>query len=634
MIIVGDKMQTSPGGVQGVDRLESIAREHIFGHRLENRIGADLSLYDVAEVMTGPDMLIDHFRCVPDIIDISNRLSYQPMGRALRPSRVREPGALEPVVHVRVEGRRQQSSWANTQEVEAIVEQVVDCHADPAYTGMDFGVVVVGPQPTAHVRHLRNQLLDKLGATAMRERNLEIGTATEFQGAERNVMFLSLIVAAGHDEVITNWPHEHSGRNRKRVQELNVAVSRARDQLWIFHSFDSSQLRPNDARAVVLETPRREQRDLWEQLDKCESQFERDVVVALAEADPGLILRTQVEAIGYSIDIVVEDHDGHRLAVECDGDRWHSSDSQIRRDLYRQRTLETIGWRFNRFLASEWYADPGTYVRRILEDLVRSDIPVVTRATPPTADGENDDAGEDDGEFEPRADGTDEDEPSAARSHLDAPESTSTHPAPAATITGPDDQKAEPGGSTQPGRSGNGREETLICTRCGRSWTRERKRGRKPAVCPTCLAAGNNGPAGQGETETLTCLSCARQWQRPIKRGIKPSKCPECQKTSKRTSSPKPDVVIRETNRILAQALRAQGKVPSGETWQRAKSFLIDGTSIQEAADRAWVDRSADPVQCRRTAPGFVDALVCPGQSNWPIRSRARRVRPWGREPP
>ena len=37
-----------------VDQLSSIAREHISGHRLEDRVGDDLSLYDVAEVMNRP----------------------------------------------------------------------------------------------------------------------------------------------------------------------------------------------------------------------------------------------------------------------------------------------------------------------------------------------------------------------------------------------------------------------------------------------------------------------------------------------------------------------------------------------------------------------------------------------------
>ncbi|MCP3860528.1 MAG: hypothetical protein GY704_12835, partial [Phycisphaeraceae bacterium] len=89
VIVVGDKLQTSPSQVVSTNQLASIAREHIFGHRLEDRIGDDLSLYDIAEVMTGPDMMVDHFRCVPEIIDISNRLSYGPMGRRLQPSRVR-----------------------------------------------------------------------------------------------------------------------------------------------------------------------------------------------------------------------------------------------------------------------------------------------------------------------------------------------------------------------------------------------------------------------------------------------------------------------------------------------------------------------------------------------------------------
>jgi len=373
VIIVGDKLQTSPSKVLDAEKMRSIAREHIFGHRLEDRVGDDLSLYDVAEVMTGPDMMVDHFRCVPEIIDISNRLSYAPMGRSLKASRVREPGALNPVELVEVLGHRPGQSAANVEEIKAIVQQVVACHADPEYRDMDFGVVVVGPNSSAHLKRLRAGLIDALGPQAMRDRNLEVGTASQFQGAERHVMFLSLVVAPAVGERIRIWPHEHTGRNRRNVQQLNVAVSRARDQLWIFHSFTPTQLAPNDARAILLETPPTEPPALSVQLEACDSKFERDVVNALAGADPHLTIMTQVEALGYSIDIVVQDQHGNRLAVECDGDRWHSSDTQIRNDLYRQRTLESIGWRFHRFLASEWYDDPQQYVKEILTELIRSD---------------------------------------------------------------------------------------------------------------------------------------------------------------------------------------------------------------------------------------------------------------------
>lgn len=31
-------------------------------------------------------------------------------------------------------------------------------------------------------------------------------------------------------------------------------------------------------------------------------------------------------------------------------------------------------------------------------------------------------------------------------------------------------------------------EENLICTACNKSWTRERTRGRKPKLCPSCFS--------------------------------------------------------------------------------------------------------------------------------------------------
>lgn len=369
VIVVGDDLQTSPAAqIINDDNIRSVVDEHITGHRLANQVGADLSLYDVAAVMTGPDVMVDHFRCVPEIIELSNRLSYEPKGKRLLPSRVREPGALVPVKQVEVRGRRFRSG-ANDTEATALVAQVAKCHADPAYAGMDFGVVVVGTTPTAHLKKLRELLLQVLGPTAMEDRDLEVGTPAEFQGAERNVMFLSLLDAAEEGRRLRTWPHEHTGQNRRRVQQLNVAVSRARDQLWIFRSFAPQDLAPDDARGVILRTTETDFPSIESQLDRCDSKFERDVVLALARADADIKIRTQVEAIGYLLDIVIEDAYGHRLAVECDGDRWHSSDPQIRKDLHRQRTLEAIGWRFERFLASEWYDDPDDRARRILDRL-------------------------------------------------------------------------------------------------------------------------------------------------------------------------------------------------------------------------------------------------------------------------
>jgi very-short-patch-repair endonuclease len=53
----------------------------------------------------------------------------------------------------------------------------------------------------------------------------------------------------------------------------------------------------------------------------------------------------------FRIDMVVEDHQDNRLAIECDGDRYHGPD-RWNDDMRRQRILERAGWHFWRCFAS------------------------------------------------------------------------------------------------------------------------------------------------------------------------------------------------------------------------------------------------------------------------------------------
>ena len=375
VIVVGDDLQTSPSVNTGAeDQIRELANKHIRGHRLCSSVGDDLSLYDIASMMTAAAVMNDHFRCVPEIIEISNRLSYVPNGKALNPARVRRAGSLTPVLTRHVPGSRLTRASANTAEAEALCKAVRDCHADPRYKGLTFGVVVVGSNPTAHLREIRTGLLGLLGPAAIARRDLEIGTAAQFQGAERDVMFMSMLDAPPVGKRLTTRPLEHTGKNRRFVQQLNVAASRAKDQLWIFHSFTAADLShggasARDARLELISGAAPQTLSLASELEKCDSKFERDVVEAIHALDPDLRIQTQVEALGYQIDVVVESADGRRLAVECDGDRWHTEDSDVRADLYRQRALEGIGWRFHRFLASEWYAAPQVHAKAILAAL-------------------------------------------------------------------------------------------------------------------------------------------------------------------------------------------------------------------------------------------------------------------------
>jgi hypothetical protein len=55
--------------------------------------------------------------------------------------------------------------------------------------------------------------------------------------------------------------------------------------------------------------------------------------------------------------MVVEGHSGRRLAVECDGDQYHTPDMWLA-DLHRQRKLERAGWSFWRCWGSSFLRDP------------------------------------------------------------------------------------------------------------------------------------------------------------------------------------------------------------------------------------------------------------------------------------
>ena len=61
--------------------------------------------------------------------------------------------------------------------------------------------------------------------------------------------------------------------------------------------------------------------------------------------------------MGYSIDMVVEGRGDQRLAIECDGDKYHGAERWAD-DMTRQRVLERVGWWFWRCWSSSYTIDP------------------------------------------------------------------------------------------------------------------------------------------------------------------------------------------------------------------------------------------------------------------------------------
>ena len=153
-------------------------------------------------------------------------------------------------------------------------------------------------------------------------------------------------------------------------QRINVATSRAKDKLILFHSVQlgTDLSNPDDLRYKLLNYIKNgiTEKDLDEnKKKKCDSVFEEDVYDWLTER--GYEVTPQVEVGAYRIDLVVEG-ENNRLAVECDGDRWHPPEKWWD-DKLRQHQLERVGWTFWRVSGSAFYNDPDLAMSSVIKTL-------------------------------------------------------------------------------------------------------------------------------------------------------------------------------------------------------------------------------------------------------------------------
>lgn len=370
-IVVGDDQQISPEGV-GIERkdVDLLIDRFLRDIPLKDTYGLESSLFTHAAIRYGARIVLqEHFRCVPEIIGFSNQLCYVPQGARLIPLRSYQPERLPPICLQYISGGYREGSGQNVinkPEAEALVAQIVKCCSDPLWKHKSMGVISLQGQTQA--RYIERLLVERLGPEEIEKRNIICGDAYDFQGDERDVIFLSLVAAT--NERIGPLVR---GTDKRR---FNVAFSRARDQVWLFHSVTINDLNVNDYRYQLLaycqepdsplsisgdisiETLRsmalKENRSRNDAPEPFDSWFEVDVFLRII--DHGYRAVPQFKVAEKKIDIVIEGNK-NRLAVECDGDAWHGPE-QYENDQFRQRILERSGWHFWRIRGSAFYHDP------------------------------------------------------------------------------------------------------------------------------------------------------------------------------------------------------------------------------------------------------------------------------------
>ena len=284
-------------------------------------------------------------------------------------------------------------SRTNRREAERVVDVLIRLAV--AYPNISLGVVALsGAQQSAIREALANRLdrypeLGVVRETLSEERSDEhsffIKNLESVQGDERDVMVLSIGYGRDRHGVF----HSNFGPLNKKGGErrLNVAVTRARQRMYVVSSIHATDINPTGSLGVrtlrrYLDYAERGPTALRQHatdvadsasVTHFDSPFEQAVYEALTAK--GLHLDSQVGCSGYRIDLAVrnpDEPDHYLLGIECDGRSYHSSATARDRDRLRQAHLEGLGWTIHRIWSSDWFTDPKREIGKVQEALERA----------------------------------------------------------------------------------------------------------------------------------------------------------------------------------------------------------------------------------------------------------------------
>jgi len=369
LLVVGDDEQVSPTSFTVQSTVTDLIARYMSDIPNSVHFSTTSSLFDIAKIkMTDIVSLSEHFRCIEELIGFSNNLSYNGRLKVLRDQLPKD--RLDPVLEpIFVEnGYEETNAQVNKAEAEKIVEKLQEMLGDERYKETiedgitrptTFGVIsLLGKEQTKHITKL---ISEKISSKEIEKRNIICGDPYVFQGDERDIIFLSMVKGCDQNNPNGNiMPYTISKKEYK--QRMNVAMSRARNKMVLFHSIPKDKLQnPDDLRKMIIDwfyNHKIEERKaglqrIREEVERGRaSEFEYEVAEILI--NKGYKVIPQWEVANYRIDLVVQGENS-KLAIECDGDKYHNAIEKWHEDIERQQILERSGWVFWRLSGSSFY---------------------------------------------------------------------------------------------------------------------------------------------------------------------------------------------------------------------------------------------------------------------------------------
>ena len=201
------------------------------------------------------------------------------------------------------------------------------------------------------------------------------------QGDERDTIIIS--TSYGIDQngrFINNFGPINSEGGERR---LNVAITRAKDSVQVVSSMHYTMIDDTSKSkgAILLRDYLNYAENGPEAVgyssnakatdDDNSFNFEQSIADFLTEN--GFLVKTRVGLSKFKIDVAVRDpnNDNYLLAIECDGNTFHSLKTVRDRDRLRKQMLESKGWEFYRIWSIDWFANLNYERQQLLKEVKR-----------------------------------------------------------------------------------------------------------------------------------------------------------------------------------------------------------------------------------------------------------------------
>ena len=396
VIVAGDHKQLRPSSL-GMGRIEYYEDEDDPEDDVSGALEEE-SLLDLARSRYDSILLNFHYRSrYEELIAFSNYAFY---GGRLYVSPNADRPERPPIEVIRVDGLwESKSNRAEAERMVALLREFLENREGDE----TVGVITFNSSQRDLISDLldeecaRDPAFGKVVGDEMRRRDdgedvgLFVKNIESVQGDERDVIMFSVGYARNRDGKLMQrfgWLNNRGGENR-----LNVAISRAREKIYILTSFDPEELQVEDSKN---EGPRILKRYLqyaravsdgdmdsaytilhsfgderWYEPDEVgESKVADKVYAALTRK--GYAVERDVGIGGYRIDLAVRRGDRFVLGIECDSHLYSLDSSTRERDYHRQKYLEGRGWTIHRVWTPGMWKDPRREIDRIVDAIERS----------------------------------------------------------------------------------------------------------------------------------------------------------------------------------------------------------------------------------------------------------------------